>query len=75
MTSESVGAELASPEQRRGAPPSRVAGQPPAGTRSQWDRIVLAPDVELHIRRPLTREQNKRVERLLVVAREILQEE
>jgi len=47
---------------------------PAAPARSQWDRIVLAPDVELHIRRPLTREQNKRVERLLVAAREILQE-
>jgi hypothetical protein len=36
---------------------------------------VLAPDIELHIRRPLTREQNKRVERLLAAAREILQED
>lgn len=43
--------------------------------RSQWERIVLAPDVELHIRRPLPREQNKKVEALIQHAREILKEE
>ncbi len=55
-------------------PPS-AAPTPAVVTRSQWERIALVPDVELHIRRPLTREQNRRVERLLVAAREILQEE
>ena len=43
-------------------------------TRSQWDRIVLAPDVELHVRRPLSREQNRRVDRLLEAARAIYKE-
>jgi DNA-binding transcriptional MerR regulator len=43
--------------------------------RSQWERIALAPDVELHVRRPLTREGNRRVERLLDLARTIFQEE
>ena len=47
----------------------------PALDRSQWDRISLAPDVELHIRRPLSRLQNRRVERLLAVARDILEED
>lgn len=42
--------------------------------RSQWDRIILSSDVELHVRRPLTREQNKQVERLLDAARDIFQE-
>jgi DNA-binding transcriptional MerR regulator len=43
--------------------------------RSQWERIRLAPDVELHIRRPLSRQVNKRVERLVEIAREILEED
>lgn len=46
-----------------------------APERSQWERIVLAPDIELHLRRPLSREENRRVERLLAMAREILEEE
>lgn len=47
----------------------------PAPDRSQWDRILLAPDVELHVRRPLGRRQNKRVERLIEIARELLEED
>jgi DNA-binding transcriptional MerR regulator len=50
----------------------------PAGRpieRSQWERIVLAPDVELHIRRPLARAQNKQVDRLVTIARELLEED
>jgi len=45
------------------------------GDRSQWERIVLAPDVELHIRRPSSRTQNKRVDRLVTIARELLEED
>ena len=45
------------------------------GHRSQWERIVLAPDVELHIRRPLPRAQNKQVDRLVTIARELLEED
>jgi DNA-binding transcriptional MerR regulator len=50
---------------------------PPAATpdRSQWDRILLAPDVELHVRRPLGRRAHKRVERLIEIARELLKED
>ncbi len=47
----------------------------PIATRSQWERITLAPDIELHIRRPLSRAMNKSVERLLDIARDIFQEE
>ena len=43
--------------------------------RSQWERIVLAPDVELHIRRPLSRSQNRKIEALIQHARETLKEE
>jgi DNA-binding transcriptional MerR regulator len=47
----------------------------PSPSRSQWDRVVLTPDVELHIRRPLARSDQKRIERLITIARELLQEE
>jgi len=58
---------------------SQAYAEPPAPTpapdRSQWDRILLAPDVELHVRRPLGRRQHKRVERLIEIARELLEED
>lgn len=72
---------LSKGETRRSAPPdvlnqlkSATHGiEPPVGwDRSQWVHIVLTPDVELHIRRPLTREGNKQLERLLEKARRIL---
>ena len=54
-------------------------GEPPVTTpapdRSQWDHILLAPDVELHVRRPLARLAHKRVERLIQIARELLEED
>ena len=44
-------------------------------TRSQWERYGFTADVELHVRRPVSREDNKRIERLLEAAREIFNEE
>ena len=59
--------------------PAMAAPEPaatgPETVRSQWERISLTPDVELHIRRPLSRHQNRQVERLLEAARQILNEE
>jgi len=46
---------------------------PPTG-RSTWERIDLTPDVQLHVRRPQTREQNRRIERLVEEARKLLAE-
>jgi DNA-binding transcriptional MerR regulator len=43
--------------------------------RSQWERITLGPDIELHIRRPLGRAQQKGVDRLVTIARELLEED
>jgi DNA-binding transcriptional MerR regulator len=43
--------------------------------RSQWERVSLAPDVELHIRRPLPRSTSKRVDRLVEIARDLLEED
>lgn len=59
--------------------PSPELGQPNPATprleRSQWERVDLAPDIELHIRRPLPRSTAKRVDRLIEIARDLLQED
>jgi DNA-binding transcriptional MerR regulator len=47
----------------------------PLAERSRWDRITLAPDVELHVRRPLTRSDHKKIDTLIQLARDILTEE
>jgi DNA-binding transcriptional MerR regulator len=84
-----VRAVLGSPGPAVGARPpasSRSAGSPlPAGPgpatpprppdRAQWERIALTPDIELHVRRPLSREDNRRVEKLLEEAHAIFKEE
>jgi DNA-binding transcriptional MerR regulator len=54
------------------APPPIATGQP---DRSQWERVALSPDVELHIRRPLSRDHNRRVDRLVSIARQLLEED
>ena len=59
----------------RSAESSQVYAGAPTPDRSQWDRILLAPDVELHVRRPLGRRQHKRVERLIEIAGELLKED
>ncbi|MCU0477821.1 MAG: MerR family transcriptional regulator [Chloroflexi bacterium] len=57
------------------APAAPVITEPPGAERSQWERFVLTPDVELHVRRPLTRSQNRAVARLLEAARQLLEED
>jgi hypothetical protein len=61
-----------------GAPLDRQAELPvesPAELRSTWERIPLAPDVELHVRRPLSRSHNRLVDRLIDHARHLFSEE
>jgi DNA-binding transcriptional MerR regulator len=58
-----------------GAARPQSPAQPPRPTgveRAQWDRIALSPDIELHVRRPLSRQDNQRVDRLLELARALL---
>ncbi len=56
--------------------PAPLPGLPPARmTRSQWERLPLSPDIELHIRRPLSRHQNKQVDRLIDFATELFEED
>ncbi len=62
------------------APSSEVARPEASATaapldRSQWERISLSPEVELHVRRPLTREHNRSVTRIIEIARQLLAEE
>ena len=57
------------------APPPNFSKRSSQPTRSQWERLILSPDIELHVRRPLTREQNRQVERLVEAARIIFDEE
>jgi len=44
-------------------------------TQSTWERVRLSRDVELNIRRPLSREQTKQVDDLIEAARKILSED
>jgi DNA-binding transcriptional MerR regulator len=57
------------------APPTTEPPPEPPQARSQWERISLDPDIELHVRRPLTRQNNKRVERLIAIAHELFEED
>ena len=42
--------------------------------RSPWERISLGSDLELHVRRPQSRDDNRRVERIIEAALRILNE-
>ena len=54
---------------------SGVSSRPVAGDRSTWERLVISADVEIHVRRPLDRIANKRVDQLARIARELFDEE
>jgi DNA-binding transcriptional MerR regulator len=45
------------------------------GQRSQWERVAISPDIELHVRRPLSRRDNRLVERLLAFARQLQEQQ
>ena len=57
--------------------PPEPATPPPQTTlqRSQWERIDLAPDIELHVRRPLSRATAKQLDRLITIARDLFAKE
>jgi DNA-binding transcriptional MerR regulator len=59
------------------APTPDAASQPRTTQpdRSTWERLVITPDVELHVRRPLDRHTNKRVDQLERIARELLRDD
>jgi len=41
---------------------------------SQWERVQIDPDVELHVRRPLSRDQRRKLDRLLAEAQLIFED-
>lgn len=43
--------------------------------RSQWERLVVHPDVEIHLRRPGARATNRKVEKLVDFARSLFKED
>lgn len=51
------------------------ATEPHLSERSQWERHSLGPNIELHVRRPLSRLEQRRVERLITIARQVLKED
>ncbi len=53
---------------------STTVKEPIESQRTQWERVALSQNVELHIRRPLSRLEQKRIERLIRLGREILEE-
>jgi DNA-binding transcriptional MerR regulator len=55
--------------------PAADAPLPLPPGRSQWERFTLEDGIELHVRRPLTRLQQRRVDRLMSAASEIFEEE
>jgi hypothetical protein len=55
--------------------PSQSPAEPQPIERSQWEHLSLGPNIELHVRRPLSRLENKRVERLITIARQVLKED
>jgi DNA-binding transcriptional MerR regulator len=57
------------------ASPQPPAVQSTRPDRSTWERLVITPDVELHVRRPLDRHTNKRVDQLERIARELLRDD
>lgn len=73
---------VASARQAAATPPPRarslrlgIEPSPARFERSQWERISLAPDIELHVRRPLPRPLAKQVDRLVSIARDLLEED
>ena len=55
--------------------PDQSPAEPQPPERSQWERLSLGPNVEIHVRRPLSRIEQKRVERLITIARQVLKED
>lgn len=45
--------------------PKRHKASPPMTARSTWERHTIRPEIELHIKRPLSRDDNRRVKALL----------
>ena len=63
------------PARPEDAEPRQPSIEAHAPERSQWERHSLGPNIELHVRRPLSRLEQRRVERLITIARQVLKED
>jgi DNA-binding transcriptional MerR regulator len=74
LWSESSAAE---PGRMAKSVPSAPAESPPLSrpSKSTWERLVITPDIEIHVRRPLKPLDNKRADHLERYARELFQDE
>jgi DNA-binding transcriptional MerR regulator len=77
MPRESSPSPAAPPPANPGALPGSRADErlPARAARTTWERVVITPDVEIHVRRPLKPLDNKRVDLLERHARELFQED
>jgi len=60
---------------REAALAAQPSTEPQPPERSQWERHSLGPNIELHVRRPLSRLEQRRVERLITIARQVLKKD
>jgi DNA-binding transcriptional MerR regulator len=67
--------DTARPAELTGAGMPSEPAKPAGPERSQWERLELSPNIELNVRRPLSRLEQKRVERLITIARQVLKED
>ncbi len=67
-----MAAQRSSPEPPASGPAPDHHTQP---DRSTWERLTITSDVEIHVRRPLDRRSNKRIDQLERIARELFEEE
>ncbi len=51
-----------------------LAPESAAPARSQWERFTLADGIELHVRRPLSRVEQRQLEKLMMAARKIFED-
>lgn len=70
----SASAALEASASAAGPAPGRTDASVTGPARTTWERLVISADVELHVRRPLDRQTNKRVDRLERIARELFED-
>jgi DNA-binding transcriptional MerR regulator len=58
-----------------GSPKPEAGSRRDAGSRSQWERYELTDGIELHVRRPLSRMEQRQLDRILAASRDIVGEE
>ena len=74
---ESLGSAQTMPAMPSSTQPSaqHSSSAPPAAPgRSQWERFTLADGMELHVRRPLSRLEQRHLDKLMAAARKIFDE-